>query len=197
MKISGRGESKYLTQNDVPTPMIQIVTNVTMDEFGGMNGQPKERKMVLHFNQCKPMVFNGINQRVMMDLFNHGAEIEDSNQIIGKSIEIYADPSIMFGANRVGGLRLRAPSGMNGNQNGSAPAGTWSYEQSCREAAAVGITKEELIAKLKAAGKGGWNPSCVQLVRDMIQDKQQEVPFDSDGMAPAPQQQGPNESIPF
>ena len=103
MKRSEAFPSNYLSKDDVAAPLTATIAGVKPVVLKGENGD--EQKPVMYFaGEVKPLIVNNANWMTCEDLYG-----EDSDAWIGKSIEIYKDPNVMFGNKRVGGVRLRAP----------------------------------------------------------------------------------------
>ena len=104
MRFSDMADSKFLKQSDIEQP-----TNVTIQGYREMNvgsGDEQELKWVVKFKEFdKPLVLNFTNRLTLQDLFG-----EDSTASVNKSVEIYVDPRIMYGQQRVGGIRIRPAS---------------------------------------------------------------------------------------
>lgn len=157
MKRSDAFPSKFLGQGDATTPITATIAKVYKATLG--QGEDAEEKTVIDFHgNVKSMVLNGINWMICEELYG-----DDSDGWIGKPIEVYADPNVMFGNKRVGGLRLRKPSGNTNGHYGTGtnfPAGgAWTWAQALQEIAHVGGTAEDLIDYLKTNGAtGGYKP---------------------------------------
>lgn len=106
MKMNEMFPGKWLKKEDVPTPTVGTITRVSKEEVNADNGG-KEMKVVMAFAEpnLKPMILNIGNATAVCELFG-----DDSTAWIGKRVEIFTDPNVMFGGKRIGGLRLRAPS---------------------------------------------------------------------------------------
>lgn len=163
MKATDFFQSKYLRKEDIHGPVTLTIAHVRGEMIDSDNG--KETKAVMTFTdgRFKPMIVNKGNWLAMSETYG-----DDSDFWHGKPVEVYVDPSVMFQGKRVGGLRLRAPSG-------AAPtthAPTWAtFADAVAAAAPHGITRDALIAGLKARGANGWmadrdGPFVAQLIRD-------------------------------
>jgi hypothetical protein len=106
MKMNEMFPGKWLKKEDVPVPAAATISRVGREEVNADNGG-KEMKVVMAFAEAhlKPMILNIGNATALSELFG-----DDSANWLGKRVEIYTDPNVMFGGKRVGGLRLRAPS---------------------------------------------------------------------------------------
>ncbi len=104
MKRSEAFPSNYLGKDDVQKPFIAVIASVAMAELKGDNGI--EHKPTMHFadGSTKPMIVNNVNWLTCEESYG-----PDSDFWNGKPVEIYVDPTIMFGNKRVGGVRLRIP----------------------------------------------------------------------------------------
>lgn len=156
--------SNFLGKEDVAAPFVTTIARVAMENIKGDNGQ--ENKAVMHFlgDMQKPMILNNVNWLTCEEAYG-----DDSDMWSNKPVEVYVDPSVMYAGRRVGGVRLRIP-GKNGNQSNivttyastpsqHVPAVGWSWEQAQAEAAKHGITKENVVARLKKSGVSGWSPA--------------------------------------
>jgi hypothetical protein len=105
MKRSQAFPSRFLAQSDVATPIVATIANVTQEDLTGDRGLETKAVMTFTDPRLKALVVNNINWTTCEAAFG-----EDSDAWHGQQIEIYADPSIMFGRDRVGGIRVRIPS---------------------------------------------------------------------------------------
>jgi len=97
---------KWLKKEDVPHPTTATISRVSREEVNADNGG-REMKVVMAFAEphLKPMILNIGNATAVTELYG-----DDSANWVGKRVEVYTDPNVMFGGKRVGGLRLRTPS---------------------------------------------------------------------------------------
>lgn len=106
MKRTDAFKSNYLGQGDLEQPTIAVIQDVGIESLNGDGG--KEDKPVAHFtNGIKPMILNLINWQTIEDAYG-----EDSDLWVGKRVELYVDKNVMFGAKKVGGVRVRIPNGV-------------------------------------------------------------------------------------
>jgi len=140
MNFNDMYPSKYLKKEDVPVPRTVTIKGIGSAIVGRGQG---EEKNILYFNELKEMVLNKANAFTIFEAYGEPVNWP------GKRVEVFTDPSVMFGGKRVGGLRLRIPS-----QNGPV----WTLEQAITECAAVGIKQAELISYLKSKGSAGYKP---------------------------------------
>lgn len=160
--------TNYLKKEDVPRPITLTIASVVTEEIGGDNG--KEQKAVMYFRDkgIKPMIVNKGNWINIADTYG-----DESDEWIGKPIEIYVDPSVMFGGKRVGGVRVRVPK-MN---EALPPPETWTLDQAVMAAQNAGLTKETVLSNLREFGINAWNSEkCTPLVKQMIKECES-IPF--------------------
>jgi hypothetical protein len=103
MKISAKGSSKYLTKEDVPTPIIAMIAGVKIETLQN----PREDKPILYFagGALKGLVLNVTNRRVMIRAYG-----DETDAWAGKPVEIYINPDVTNSSGEiVGGVRLRIP----------------------------------------------------------------------------------------
>lgn len=187
MNFNDMYPSKYLKKEDVPVPRTVTIKGVGQAVVGGEQG---EEKNILYFHELKEMVLNKANAFTIFEAYG-----EPTNWP-GKRVEVFSDPSVMFGGKRVGGLRLRVPS-----QNGQPPAqpsrDVWTLQTAIEQCWNAGIQKDELFAHLKSKGNAGYMGSRdTAIVQDFIRSRkkpEQEQGFDE----PLPAPPGDASEIPF
>ena len=102
MKISTKGASRFLSQEDVPAPFTATILDVRVENLKSNRGE--ENKYILYFTTGKPMVFNVVNRKTVVASYG-----DDSANWIGKLIEVYVDPNVWMGSQQTGGIRVRIP----------------------------------------------------------------------------------------
>ena len=100
MKVGDAFPSKYLKTSDLGGRSVKVtIAEVMLEEVG----EERDEKPILYFKgKKKGVVLNVTNATVLEEAF--GDEMDDWT---GKEIEIYNDPSIMFGKKKTGGIRVR------------------------------------------------------------------------------------------
>jgi len=177
--------SRYLSKEDVPTPICAVIADVRLETITGDGGA--EEKGVLLFGEkgLKPMVLNATNGDLLLETYG-----PDTDGWIDKAVEIYIDPGVMYAGRRVGGLRLRIPAGTP-IQAAATPrkavAATLTFQQAVSAAELAGMTKAALVEALKLAGCAGYNAARdTALVQQIIREhqsvhgaeaKDDEIPF--------------------
>ena len=180
--------SKYLSQGDLPLPKRAVIASVMMDTLTDMHGRSEEKAIVLFAGDVKPLVLNLTNWDTIQDAYG-----EDTDQWAGKVVELYTDPNVMLGAIRKGGIRVRIPSGVPATApaggNGAVPFATI-----IAEAAEVGMSRDDMVAALKAKGLGSYNSvRDAATARAIIARSAPEEGFDDVTIDP----NGGEDSIPF
>jgi hypothetical protein len=166
MKATDVFPSTFLKKEDAAKPLSLTIETVAMEDVNTDDG--KEKKAVLHFvdGRAKPMILNRGNWSILEEAYGL-----DSDDWAGHPVEVYVDPSVMFGGKRVGGLRVRVP-----DKKPSGPV-AWTLDQAIALAAQAGITKDQMLGNLKSQGINAWNgEKCSPLVRAMIEEATA-VPF--------------------
>lgn len=107
MKVNKMFPSKFLTKDDVKDfsqPVVFRIDRIEIEEVQNEDG--KEDKPVLYFdeNDSKPLILNKTNAETLAAEFG-----PDSDSWVGSSIELFVDPNIRFGKQRIGGIRVRLP----------------------------------------------------------------------------------------
>lgn len=160
--------STYLSKEDVNAPFVATIDCVQIAELKNDDGS--EQKPVLHWldAQVKPMILNNTNWMVLEVAYG-----PDSDGWVGKTIEVFVDPTVMFGKKAVGGVRLRMPVGKPSN------GGMWTFKQAVAEAGKWGLTEAQVVAAIKAAGGQGWKAERdMAVVQKLIEGAgSEEIPF--------------------
>ena len=110
MKRNEALPSNYLGKEDFPKPCLAQIAHVEMEDIKSERGV--ERKPVLHImgpsydvDVARGVILNGTNWDALEEITGES----DSDVWKGVQIVIYVDPNVMFGAKRIGGVRIRAP----------------------------------------------------------------------------------------
>jgi hypothetical protein len=81
-----------------------IIEKVLEEPLTNKDGTPGEDKFILYLEDSKPLVLNKTNINRLVAAIGSN----DADDWVGKSIIAYCDPTIEFGSEIVGGIRLRA-----------------------------------------------------------------------------------------
>ena len=94
----------YLGDYSIPEgrDLIATIDYVAQEQVTGVGGK-KEVEIVAHLKNEKPFILNKTNMKTIQKIYKT-PYIEDWK---GRAIQIYYDPSIKFGRETVGGLRIR------------------------------------------------------------------------------------------
>ncbi len=85
-------------------PQRGRIADVDYYTYPPRDGQPERRVLQLEFDDGRFFDLNVTNKRALIDAFGR-----HSRGWIGKRVEMWHDPSIMFGTERKGGARIRIP----------------------------------------------------------------------------------------
>ncbi len=85
-------------------PQRGRIADVDYHTYPPRDGQPERRVLQLAFDDGRFFDLNVTNKRFLIDAFGR-----HSRGWIGKLIEMWHDPAIMFGTERKGGARIRIP----------------------------------------------------------------------------------------
>ena len=171
MKRSEAFPSKYLSQDDVDPAVRATISGLRIEMLKSEEKGDEQKPILLFREDIKPLILNNTNWTTLEDAYG-----EDSDLWVGKTVEIYRDPNVMMGKKKVGGVRFRIP-------QAQAPVQPLSFDEAVALAATVGISRDLLVADLKASGKTGYVPArdtdqVVQLVEDKkAQDANKELAF--------------------
>ena len=101
--LSELSTSRYLKKEDIDDEGVVATIAKIERENVAPDEQPAEYKGVCYFAELpKGLVLNSTNLEVLKT-FGRTA-----NDVIGKQVEVYVDPNVMFSGRRTGGIRLRA-----------------------------------------------------------------------------------------
>jgi len=109
-------KSNYLTRADVDPAIVVTIREVFEEELDTPKGP--EMKWVCYFEKLeKGTVLNWINSQTIAKIL--GSESFDDWP--GGKIVLFDDPSVMFGQQMVGGIRVRAPRKRPAAENAPEP----------------------------------------------------------------------------
>ena len=151
-------QSNYINKDDCP--LTAAIDSVGFATISG-DDDTKERKVVIHSSSF-PQLADGNHKSFILNKSNwiniEEAYGPDTDTWIGQRIELYVDPSIMYGGKRVGGVRVRIPSGVTiPSPNLPQVGNVWSWQQACEAAVAAGISIDQLKAELTSMGLTGYS----------------------------------------
>ena len=95
--------SKYLAKEDVGKDGKNLTISSFSREMVGTGSDADERAVIQFKEDVKPMVLNKTNK----NRIKHYLQATTSEEVIGKTVNVYNDPDIEFGGEIVGGLRIR------------------------------------------------------------------------------------------
>jgi hypothetical protein len=100
----------YLNESDFFHPetgeiitIVGTISEIKTQKVTNPSGKSDELP-ILHFNECKPLVLSAKINFKNIESALKSSFIEDWN---GKKIELFYDPSVKFGSQRVGGVRVK------------------------------------------------------------------------------------------
>ena len=96
-------QSKFLKGTDVPDPVIVTVKGVKQINVAREDQEPEYKWAIKFAEFDKPMVLNATNIRIAEKSFGS----DNTDNWIGKEIELHFDENVTFGNELVGGLRFR------------------------------------------------------------------------------------------
>jgi hypothetical protein len=105
MKISEMLASNWLRKEDLSDPVggeVFTIRKLTEE----LVGSDQQSKWACHWKErdVAPMLLNKTNLRLLASMLG-----DDTDMWLGKEVEVYHDPSISYGGQLVGGLRVRPP----------------------------------------------------------------------------------------
>lgn len=103
MKRSEAFPSNFLGKDDVATPIVVTIDGVHTETVKS-EGKDESKSVMTFRESIKPMILNLTNWMILEESYG-----QDSDDWAGHPVELYHDPSVMFGGKRVGGVRVRIP----------------------------------------------------------------------------------------
>ena len=103
-----RENKEYLSIYDLPVDadLTLTVTDVVSAQVENPKTRKKENKRVLCFKETdKKLVPNKVNMLTIRNDWHY----TPIRELIGKQLTFYYDPEVMFGRDKVGGIRIRRP----------------------------------------------------------------------------------------
>jgi hypothetical protein len=79
--------------------VVHRIDEVKLDEVDG-----KDRVVVKFVGEKKGLILNAYNSNMICDAYG-----DDSDGWVGRQIELYFEPNVVYRGKRTGGLRVRIP----------------------------------------------------------------------------------------
>jgi len=159
--------SSYLKKEDfplMPAATVCTIESVSTAMVKTENDEEEQKPVVKFVGTAKQMVLNWGNAETIASAYG-----EETSSWIGKKLEVYHDPGVKFGKKTVGGIRVRIPIGTFQEQSKILDA-SWTWEQALLAAFQAGISKDQVIAELKANGRNAYSMARdTPLIRQMIE----------------------------
>lgn len=93
----------FIDESDLPEPKTVTIESVAVEDLQLPGASTKERRVVVSFVGAKKrMVLNKTNAKRIAKM--HGKKTEDWT---GKEVVLWFDPSVKFGRETVGGVRVK------------------------------------------------------------------------------------------
>jgi hypothetical protein len=97
--------SNYLRKEDFPQPENLKISDVQEEPVAAPGEEPEPELILYYVGKTKGMVCNPTNAEFLENLTGS----ENPQDWIGTEVQVYTDPNVKFGSQKVGGLRLREP----------------------------------------------------------------------------------------
>lgn len=111
--VSDMLQSKYLKKEDVETPTVFTIRDVSLEDVG----QEGEQRWILWLNESqKGMVLNATKIRLL-----EGSYGKNSDDWKSQKVRLSHDPNVMFGSKRVGGIKMDVSARASAKQAAQAP----------------------------------------------------------------------------
>lgn len=118
MKTSELKQSKYLKKEDCGDDGILVTIQDLRQENVAPDNKPEEMKWILVLKECKPLVLNATNSR----LIEKALGSDETDDWLGKQIVLFNDENVSFGDDVVGGVRCDVTRTKRYHAKGAAPA---------------------------------------------------------------------------
>ncbi len=102
MKRRDAFPGSFISKEDAAMPVVATIAQVRQEELIDASGATY--KPVIYFYEGKPLILNRVNWMAIEEAYG-----DESDDWVGKPIELYCDPDVTFDGNRVGGIRVRIP----------------------------------------------------------------------------------------
>ena len=175
MRRSQAFPSEFFSKDDViDGPVIRTIADVRSEPIKSDHGEDEKPVMSFREPGTKKLILNNTNWVAIEDIYG-----EDSDDWRGQPVELYHEPNVWFGKDKVGGVRIR-PVGNATTQSGQAESGPLLWADAVALAAKAGIDKDDLVARLKAMGADAYIASKhSQTVRNIVAfaGQNEDIPF--------------------
>ena len=168
MKISESFPSKYMKSTEIgDEDLVVTIKDIEIKNVGNAD-DPDEKPVIYFEGHEKGVVLNKTNANTISSLYG-----DDTDGWIGKKIALFTTEVEYQGKMTLGiRVRLKAPkAGGNGAAKPAAAAPGWTLTDATIQAGLAGISREEMLSKLKAAGFAKWDKNCPAMVQAMIAAK--------------------------
>jgi hypothetical protein len=102
--VSDMNPSPYYKKTDCEPPIVLHIRDVELETVRSKDGEDEVTVMYFSDPGSKALVLNKTNKAICVALLGG-----NSATWVGKAVELWNDPSVMYGGNS-GGIRLRPPS---------------------------------------------------------------------------------------
>ena len=96
-------DSRYLRKEAIDEPQEVTISEVREQNVAPDGERPKLRLVASFYELAKPLVLNMTNCEVVANIVG----TDDFAQWANTTVEIYVDPTVKFGTERRGGIRIR------------------------------------------------------------------------------------------
>lgn len=103
--IDALAPGRYLKKAQLERPRLATIKTIRTENVAPENRQPS-LKPVVYFQEFEEGVPAGAQTR---ESLKEALGTQEVTEMIGRKVVIYVNPDIMYGGQRVGGIRFRAP----------------------------------------------------------------------------------------
>ncbi len=92
-------------------PQVLTIKDWEVVEFKDQKTDILQKKLALIVDDDQKLLLNKENTRTLIEMFG----TQETDDWVGREIEVYYEPNVTFGGKRVGGVRVRPPRGEDQN----------------------------------------------------------------------------------
>jgi hypothetical protein len=102
--ISVTRRSRFLGKKEAGSGLVVTPDEIRQEDVSSPDGG-KEKRVVVYWKEdnVKPLILNTTNAQAIAEILG----TEETDEWIGKQIELYHDPNVSFGGKKIGGIRVR------------------------------------------------------------------------------------------
>ena len=158
MRTSDLSSSRYFSRKDLPEPVVGTISSVKHENIA-MESDEEKMKYVMYFEEhTKGFVLGPTTGGQIEEALGS----DDSDDWIGKQVELYVDTNVMMKGKKVGGVRVRAVTGSAPAQPPPPPRGHTPHQQTGMQKAVARISEPQAKRLFCIARDAGVTPDTLK-----------------------------------